>query len=486
MNSDVADLSTELAPLAKMAESSPARTELLNVASSTIQRTNFPLPRELRDHIYSHLLDSRQLSYTPDFTAQDCELVDSYNTAHRYKFHTSILAVNHTIHEEASELLYKRNIFVVISYKVPLFNAMLEMSDVPIVSMTGIARFKHHSLRLHIKWRCPPWTEEISSDWKPQNKATVPLASCLMLAPDVPRLCRMLRWQLSFLPSDAIWVTSSPGKPLAAVLCHLDDLDMDCSVVPARIAMQLYGTRYRLSSSGLSEQLLAPFRTLVGGLAKVSIIGADTQLAYRLIRTMAPTVTWFAAYLWNNLELWAAMKHDADNCVLQGLFYAAELRYTSIIHVLRRECDMFPEDMVVGGTSVAEARVCTDALLCECGISLNFLHLRLGLQVFEEGEKEVLRDLCRKIGAASTSATLALTHAILLDRLIDMHDPLALTAVFYEMSSISRASHRDSHYVYDCAALARYLEEVMVRTLRPVNCDQITDMLSFTYANTAQ
>jgi hypothetical protein len=42
-----------------------------------------------------------------------------------YKFHTNILAVNRTIRSETQELLYKRNIFVVVSYQWPELNEPL-------------------------------------------------------------------------------------------------------------------------------------------------------------------------------------------------------------------------------------------------------------------------------------------------------------------------------------------------------------------------
>lgn len=69
-------------------------------------RANFPLPRELRDHIYSYLLDAKHTRI------KRARIGDR-----AYTFHTSILGVNREVHDEAEEYLYKHNVFVVISHQ---------------------------------------------------------------------------------------------------------------------------------------------------------------------------------------------------------------------------------------------------------------------------------------------------------------------------------------------------------------------------------
>ena len=59
-------------------------------------RENFPLPRELRDLIYSYLLDS---VHTRQVRLKDTKSVTD-RSGNGYQFHTNILAVNHAIHEE--------------------------------------------------------------------------------------------------------------------------------------------------------------------------------------------------------------------------------------------------------------------------------------------------------------------------------------------------------------------------------------------------
>ena len=68
-----------------------------------------------------------------------------------YKFHTAILAVNRTIGSEAKELMYKRNIFVVLSCQWPspgkIFGGLLWLR---LVSQNFADRMQLHSLHIHL------------------------------------------------------------------------------------------------------------------------------------------------------------------------------------------------------------------------------------------------------------------------------------------------------------------------------------------------
>jgi hypothetical protein len=59
-------------------------------------RANFPLPRELRDLIYSYLLDS---THTREVRLKNSQAMTD-RVGKGYQFHTSILGVNHAIHDE--------------------------------------------------------------------------------------------------------------------------------------------------------------------------------------------------------------------------------------------------------------------------------------------------------------------------------------------------------------------------------------------------
>jgi hypothetical protein len=59
-------------------------------------RANCPLPRELRDIIYSYLLDS---IHTRQVRLKDSKAITD-RAGNGYQFHASILGVNHAIHDE--------------------------------------------------------------------------------------------------------------------------------------------------------------------------------------------------------------------------------------------------------------------------------------------------------------------------------------------------------------------------------------------------
>jgi hypothetical protein len=68
-----------------------------------------------------------------------------------YNFHTNILAVNHAIHDEAEELMYKRNTFIVVSYKWSNLGENIGgLLWLPIVSNQHAGRMRLHSLRIHV------------------------------------------------------------------------------------------------------------------------------------------------------------------------------------------------------------------------------------------------------------------------------------------------------------------------------------------------
>lgn len=114
---------------------------------------NFPLPRELRDQIYGYLLDSDHTRVKRTYEKKEHKSATRNNRTgpRAYHFHTNLLAVNRVIHDETEKLLYKRNMFVVISYQLPSLNKTgAGLFTVPVVSRTQVGSMQYHSLRIHI------------------------------------------------------------------------------------------------------------------------------------------------------------------------------------------------------------------------------------------------------------------------------------------------------------------------------------------------
>lgn len=113
--------------------------------SDVAPRANFPLPRELRDHIFGYLLDAEEVmaaSYGDlkcrdaigTATAEDATPGSrNESMAHTYNFHPDILAVNMAIYKEAADIFYK-NDFIVVKHAWPKLKAIKHQHDLPIVS----------------------------------------------------------------------------------------------------------------------------------------------------------------------------------------------------------------------------------------------------------------------------------------------------------------------------------------------------------------
>lgn len=88
----------------------------ISVSGLPAKIPNFPLPRELRDKIYGYLLDGDYNRLRRIITSGRT-IDDHSREGNAYHFWTNVLSVNHAIREEAEEVLFKRNIFVVVSYQ---------------------------------------------------------------------------------------------------------------------------------------------------------------------------------------------------------------------------------------------------------------------------------------------------------------------------------------------------------------------------------
>lgn len=116
-----------------------------------------------------------------------------------YKFHTSILAVSKAIHEEAEELMYKRNIFVVLSCQWPspgkIFGGLLWLR---LVSQNFADRMQLHSLHIHLTMTSV-------------TKQSIPVQSCIILASDLEAFSCVVRAAAETRPGRALDLEFAPG-----------------------------------------------------------------------------------------------------------------------------------------------------------------------------------------------------------------------------------------------------------------------------------
>lgn len=186
-----------------------AALSAMSVSEEPPRRPNSPLPRELRDKIYGYLLDG---DYTrlerPATRSNTAEEFQGYvKTDNAYHFHTNVLAVNRTIHKETEELLYKRNIFVVVSYQWPDMLYPTEGSFwLFTVSKKHTARMTRHSLRIHAS----PGANVLAQSASATNRSA-PFESCIILARDLEAFCFPMLVAASNTSGPSITIATSPA-----------------------------------------------------------------------------------------------------------------------------------------------------------------------------------------------------------------------------------------------------------------------------------
>jgi hypothetical protein len=122
-------------------------------ADTAPPRTNFPLPRALRDQIYGYLLSSEHVK-----------------EGNKYHFHTNILAVSKEIHDEAEPLLYKKNTFISVSYKIVSSEGVF-LCLVPRVGHSVKAPIKMGNSSMTLRVKCV--AADVAIQRLPENNKTV-------------------------------------------------------------------------------------------------------------------------------------------------------------------------------------------------------------------------------------------------------------------------------------------------------------------------
>lgn len=175
-----------------------------------------------------------------------------------YKFHTAILAVNSTIRKEAEELMYKRNVFVVLSYQWPsqsLCGAFGGMLLVPVVSTKHVNRMQLHSLRIH-------------HSFGPSQTPNTPVKSCIMLAKDLDAFSCATRAATERHQGPAVKLKFLSG------FLTLEFSDVEYAKGAGKILFDLRNTGYRSMDETLQHFLLEPLASMTCLGQRVVVKGA--------------------------------------------------------------------------------------------------------------------------------------------------------------------------------------------------------------------
>lgn len=295
------------------------------------------LPREIRDQIYGCLLSHEYIRMPPYHTRpaaargrQSEANKRDMSAAHTYRFHVNILAVNKQIGKEASEEVYDRNNFVVVSWEWEGLGDLLNKFDVPIVTdnQNAVARFAKsnmHALRLHLK--------------HPRRRASI--QSLLMLHSDLAVLCRTIRYLnatqeasglFSFKLKDEFQVKGEPDHgflPITHTFNKVFRTVIRFNRVKADSAENLVTKK---------AKLLAPFAHLRIASQKLEILGTDDgdegsilrETVHDLDLLAAPVLIWLRLLAWDLLDTSLAFMAAANKLCREGEYTRAREHYQAI------------------------------------------------------------------------------------------------------------------------------------------------------------
>ncbi|KAI7534669.1 hypothetical protein KC331_g12438 [Hortaea werneckii] len=317
----------------------PVRTRKDSAAAGTKRqqqqapRTTFlVLPRELRDQIYGYLLSDEYTKMPPYHTRpaaargrQSEANKRDMSAAHTYRFHVNILGVNKQLRKEATEELYGRNSFVVVSWKWEELGETLNAFDLPIITdnQTAVARFvkfKNHSLRLHLDY---PGVHD-------------PVESLLMLHSDLKVLCRAIRYLGAFLWWPAHFIikqSKSTGDCFGAYSNH------NLPALRTKIEFNRVIAASEAEVFTKKVKLLAPLVDLRIAGQKLKVLGSqngDAQIDFAkavddLTKLAAPSLAWVKIVAWDLLDILMALMTTANKLCRDGDYERASTHYWSAI-----------------------------------------------------------------------------------------------------------------------------------------------------------
>ncbi|GAB1735086.1 hypothetical protein NU219Hw_g154t1 [Hortaea werneckii] len=276
------------------------------------KRVNFPLPRELRDKIYGYLLHHEYTEHSkyPESRARGTGLPSSY------KFHTSILAVDTEIGEEAREVL-RSNDFVQVTINWDL-DEDLEALEIPVVC--DLAHRKVHFDHLRIDYKLHVKSLNIV---RSQERKFVVVHFGLI------KLLRILQSGLLGCPSIVpvvLYGTGSRDTRRYHVKKALDNYSEYNS------SITVHDNVVKPLSMATKTRLLEPFHNLIigGQSVKINVILPKHVLAtFKLF--VAPPVMNSLPMMWRLFELAQGTKAVADQHVLKGCNAKALRLYQNIL-----------------------------------------------------------------------------------------------------------------------------------------------------------
>ena len=251
--------------------------EVSRTSAPVLQHTSAleRLPWEIREQIYQNLLVSDHVKEpSPDLEAAT------------YSFQPAILATNRSISQEALQFR-DQNVFVVVVARLKDFCGCLKREGVPVISSgLNAVCFLGSQMSVQIEFL------DIEEG---------PFQAVLMVAQDLPKLCRFIRIQnLALFYSNSVMVI------------------LDLRVIESRHKLTLKNQKL----------LLEPFKKAHVGTVQVNVIG-PVNAAYRneVVETMKRDMNDISATKWSDYKLCKEIKQEGDFAFRLGKWERAKERY---------------------------------------------------------------------------------------------------------------------------------------------------------------
>ena len=297
---------------------------------------NLPIPRELRDQIYGYLLDSaytRVARYPDGF-----DVTKDSSTPQSYKFHTQILAVNRTIHDEAEEYLYKNNVFIVASFDWPSFiqeqqrGAISDMVWSRLVKARHVAKMRHHTVRIHLATNLAKSTT--TSVTGAGSKAQ--LKSYLFFEKDFGAFCTSLQFHLGASSSGFAMAIGDHGHDPLEILHVTGVSGADAKALkPPHLKIGFRDTQFHKTCGKWQRELLDTLSEVSAPGMKVSVSGIlrieDQKYTQNLKAKMGPVLYSRCATSWTRFQTLCKAKLLADEAVNSSELHLAAHMYARIV-----------------------------------------------------------------------------------------------------------------------------------------------------------
>jgi hypothetical protein len=263
-------------------------------------------PKELRERVFSFMLDSREVQYDPHNpptsppprrTPHSTDYFWFNGRAYAYDFSFELFTHCNTETSKVAKASFEAlNKLILVEFDSPYLKMYLHQTDVPIITDSEcLMHCNTHAIHMRIQWAMTHMQPNVVHE----DMLAKMSGRFLMLSTDFDKLCSTLRYLCQYTFPPAVYVLLGQGDPLKLRALTRDDTP--------RISFRI--TRPDTLRHNQREQLLQKLRTITGGGYGLGVTSADPndplatpEYVDSLQRSMAPPLIWVHSLRTNQLE----------------------------------------------------------------------------------------------------------------------------------------------------------------------------------------